>query len=170
MSGKPSWRLLVLYISNTSFFLRFYLFIHERHRLREREAETQAEGEAGSMQGAWRGIRSWVSRIRPPANGRRQTPVPPRDPTFQIPPYWFSLCWVYQLLKSIVEVSSITNDFLITSHSSLRFCLTYFDCFYVHILCAHIMDGHIFMVIDSLYHLSPNNFHCSEVGSFLKLI
>ena len=28
-------------------FLRFYLFIHDRHR--EREAETQAEGEAGSM-------------------------------------------------------------------------------------------------------------------------
>ena len=38
------------------FFLRFYLFIHEKHRdrerEREREAETQAEGEAGSMQGA----------------------------------------------------------------------------------------------------------------------
>ena len=30
------------------FFLRFYLFIHERQRV----AETQAEGEAGSMQGA----------------------------------------------------------------------------------------------------------------------
>ena len=33
-------------------FKRFYLFIHERHTEREREAETQAEGEAGSMQGA----------------------------------------------------------------------------------------------------------------------
>ena len=34
-----------------NFFLRFYLFIHdrERDRQREREAETQAEGEAGSM-------------------------------------------------------------------------------------------------------------------------
>ena len=30
----------------TLFFKRFYLFSHER------EAETQAEGEAGSMQGA----------------------------------------------------------------------------------------------------------------------
>ena len=28
-----------------------YLFIHNRHRERGREAETQAEGEAGSMQG-----------------------------------------------------------------------------------------------------------------------
>ena len=32
------------------FFKRFYLFIHERHT--QREVETQAEGEAGSMQGA----------------------------------------------------------------------------------------------------------------------
>ena len=33
------------------FFLRFYLYIHERHREKEEggEAETQAEGEAGSM-------------------------------------------------------------------------------------------------------------------------
>ena len=31
-------------------FLRFYLFIHERHTVRE--AKTQAEVEAGSMQGA----------------------------------------------------------------------------------------------------------------------
>ena len=35
------------------FFLRFYLFIHERHR--ERDEEAQAEGEAGSMQGVRRG-------------------------------------------------------------------------------------------------------------------
>ena len=33
-------------------FLRFNLFIHERHREIEREAETQAEREAGSMQEA----------------------------------------------------------------------------------------------------------------------
>ena len=35
----------------------------------EREAETQAEGEAGSMQGARRGTQSWGSRIRPWAEG-----------------------------------------------------------------------------------------------------
>ena len=46
------------------YFLRFHLFIHERHtyterereREREREAVTQAEREAGSMQGAPCGI------------------------------------------------------------------------------------------------------------------
>ena len=32
------------------FFKRYYLFIHERHT--EREVETQAEGEAGSLRGA----------------------------------------------------------------------------------------------------------------------
>ena len=38
----------------------------------EREAETQAEGGAGSMQGAQRGIRSQVSQDR--ALGQRQAP------------------------------------------------------------------------------------------------
>ena len=47
---------------------------------RERETETQAEGEAGSMQGARPGTRSWDSRIMPWAKGRHQTAVPPRDP------------------------------------------------------------------------------------------
>ena len=35
----------------------------------ERDAETQAEGEAGSMQGAWCGTPSRVSRIMPWAEG-----------------------------------------------------------------------------------------------------
>ena len=38
---------------------------------REREAETQAEGEAGSMPGAQDGTRSRDSRIAPWAKGRR---------------------------------------------------------------------------------------------------
>ena len=42
-----------------------YLFMTER----ERGAETQAEGEAGSMQGARRGTRSQVSRITPRTEG-----------------------------------------------------------------------------------------------------
>ena len=46
----------------------------------EREAETQAEGEAGSMQGARCGTRSRVSMIMPWAEGRCSTAEPPRDP------------------------------------------------------------------------------------------
>ena len=46
----------------------------------EREAETQAEGEAGSMQGAQCGTQSWDSRIRPWAEGTRSTTEPPRHP------------------------------------------------------------------------------------------
>ena len=44
----------IIYHSKLYFFLRFYLFIHERQRQREREreAEIQAEGEAGPVQGA----------------------------------------------------------------------------------------------------------------------
>ena len=45
-----------------------YLFVRDTKR--EREAETQAEGGAGSMQGVWRGTRSWDSRITPWAEGR----------------------------------------------------------------------------------------------------
>ena len=46
----------------------------------ERDAETQAEGEGGSMQGARHGSRSRDSRIMPWAKGRHQTTEPPRDP------------------------------------------------------------------------------------------
>ena len=45
------------------FFKIFYLFIHERHR--KIEADTQAEREAGSMQGAQCGTRSRDSGITP---------------------------------------------------------------------------------------------------------
>ncbi|CAD7689539.1 unnamed protein product [Nyctereutes procyonoides] len=55
---------------------------------REREAETQAEGEVGSMLGARRGTRSQDSRIAPWAKGRRQTAEPPRDP-----PIFFFNVW-----------------------------------------------------------------------------
>ena len=34
---------------STLFFLRFYLFMREHEKQRGREAETQTEGEAGSM-------------------------------------------------------------------------------------------------------------------------
>ena len=54
--------------------------MRETGRGREREAETQAEGEAGSFQEARRGTRSRVSRTAPWAKGRRQTAAPPRDP------------------------------------------------------------------------------------------
>ena len=49
---------------------------------REREAETQAEGEAGSMQGARRGTPSWVSRIRPWAEGGAKLLSHPGCPYF----------------------------------------------------------------------------------------
>ena len=55
--------------SHTSLPLFFFfkdvicLFMHENTQRREREAETQAEGEAGFMQGASRGTGSRVSRI-----------------------------------------------------------------------------------------------------------
>ena len=45
------------------------MYFHERHIHKEREAETQGEGEAGSMQGARRRTQSRVSRIMAWAEG-----------------------------------------------------------------------------------------------------
>ena len=45
------------------FFFKDFIYLFMRDT--EREAETQAEGEAGSMQEARRGTRSRVSRITP---------------------------------------------------------------------------------------------------------
>ena len=42
-------------------FLKDFIYLFMRDAGREREAETQAGGEAGSMQGARRGTRSWDS-------------------------------------------------------------------------------------------------------------
>ena len=74
----------------SSLFLkkRFYLFIRDR----EREAETQAEGEAGSMQGAQRGTRSWVSKITPWAGGRAKPLSHPGYPDIDfLFNYWLTL-------------------------------------------------------------------------------
>ena len=77
----------VIKLTFYSIFKRFYLFIHERQT--ERETKTQAEGEAGSMQGARCGtrshdprimIRSWYSRITPWAERMLSTTEPPRHP------------------------------------------------------------------------------------------
>ena len=45
-----------------------------------RDRKREAEGEAGSTQGARCGTWSRVSRIIPWVEGRRQTAEPPRDP------------------------------------------------------------------------------------------
>ena len=50
----------------------------------EREAETRAEGEAGSTQGARYGTQSWDSRITPWAEGRHSNAEPPKCPFFKI--------------------------------------------------------------------------------------
>ena len=53
-----------------------YLFMRDT----EREAETQAEGEAGSTQEAQCGTRSWDSGITPRAKGGCSTIEPHRRP------------------------------------------------------------------------------------------
>ena len=63
------------------FFLKIlFIYSWEAHRERAREAETQAEGEAGSMQGAQRGTRSQVSKDHVLGWRQRQTAEPPGLP------------------------------------------------------------------------------------------
>ena len=55
--------LLVIYIL---FFLRFYLFIHDRERERGRDT---GRGRSRLHAGSLHGTRSWITRIRPWAQG-----------------------------------------------------------------------------------------------------
>ena len=64
---------------SSGFFFKI-LFIYSQERINKREAKTQAEGEAGSMQGARYGTRSWYSRITPWAEDRCSTAEPPGHP------------------------------------------------------------------------------------------
>ena len=70
-SGSPViWTHYSPFTAKSVYFFIFFkdLFIYDRHR--EREAEIQEEGEAGSMPGARCGTLSQVSRITPWAKGR----------------------------------------------------------------------------------------------------
>ena len=73
-------------------FLFIYLFLktlpifHERQRARK--AESQAEGKAGSMQGARCGTRSRGSGTTLQVEGRCLTAEPPRHP-YKYIVYWF---------------------------------------------------------------------------------
>ena len=63
-------------ILSLSFKDYIYLFIHERLR----EVETQAEGEPGSLQEAWCRTRSQDPRVTTWAKGGCSTAEPPRNP------------------------------------------------------------------------------------------
>ena len=69
----------------------------------EREAETQAEEEAGSMQEAQCGTWSQDSGIMPWAKGRHSTAEPPRCPHI----WSFLMCFIY-------------NDIVVWKHEYLH--------------------------------------------------
>ena len=99
------------------------LFLHERHR--ERGAETQAEGEAGSLRGAPCGTRSQDPGVTPWAKGRHSTTDPsrcpenghlalvpdPRERAFNISPLYMRLVmgWSY---AAFVEIHSLYTYFV----------------------------------------------------------
>ena len=69
---------------------------------REREAETQAEGEAGSMQGARYGTRTPVSRVTPWAEGSAKPLSHLGCPYLKCSAAtygWWPSCWTEQLFR-----------------------------------------------------------------------
>ena len=64
----------------TFFFFKDFIYLFTRGR----EAETQAEGEAGSTQGALHGTRSRASRTRPWAEGSAKPLSHPGCPTAHV--------------------------------------------------------------------------------------
>ena len=83
-------------LDNTFFFFKDFIYSFTRDP--EREAETQAEGEAGSLQGAPCGTRSWDPRVTPWAEGRCSTAELPGCPedlnsgsTWDVPPFLLAL-------------------------------------------------------------------------------
>ena len=93
------------------FFLKIILiYSWETHR--EREAETQAEGETGSVQGAQRGTRSQISRIRPWAEGGAK-PLS----HWGCPKNWF----LYKSCHSPFLISNNTLDSMLLQFSSMEF-------------------------------------------------
>ena len=94
-TGSEHWKwMVILTFFNPVIFLRiinlfdkihfFKDFIYLSMRDTQRETETQAEGEASSMQGARCGIRSRNPGITAWAKGRCSTTEPPRCPQLHI--------------------------------------------------------------------------------------
>ena len=107
------------------FFFRFYLFIHETHT--QREAETQAEGGAGSMRGARCGTQSPTPGSQPKlkADAQPLSPQAPQDTLFLS-----SRVAVYLGLQSDVKTLGVEGRKAVV----LSFLFFFFLRFY---LCIH---------------------------------
>ena len=94
-------------------------------RVTHTEAETQAEGEAVSLQEAWCGTRSQDSRIMTWAEGTRSTAEPPRHPQF----------FFKKLIKGgiILDLQKSCKD----STESLHILFTRFHFMLINILHNH---------------------------------
>ena len=91
--------ILTFFICNLFAIFVLFIFIKMLLRDTEREAETQAEGTAGSMQGARRRTRSEVSRIMPWAEGSAKQLSHLGCPIFFILIVsFFTACWLFRSL------------------------------------------------------------------------
>ena len=94
----------------------------------EREAETQAEGEAGSMQGARRGTRSQDPRITTCTKGRHSTTGYPGAPEYEfLLSSILNLCkWLFwKLMRNFtfapINFTTVICPFTLACQDLLRF-------------------------------------------------
>ena len=140
--------LFLKYISHHSFLLnilfkKIYLFIHERHR--EREVETQAEGEAGPWGEPDVGLdpRAWGSRPEPKADAQPPS-HPPRHPYI----FKYSSISIVYTHCSLLFSPNILRNFL-TTYSSKYFNLSH---------NIPLSGMYLFIYSPSVRHLNCSNF------------
>ena len=68
-------------------------------------------------------------------------------------PYWFSACWICAILIERYQnlPPRITVGSFIYFHSSVSFCLIYFNVLLFR--CLHIKDGYVFLGYWPLYYI-----------------
>ena len=91
---------------------------------RERVAETQVEGETGSMQGAQRGTQSWVSRITPWTEGGAKPLSHLGCPTYMFLTVMNNI--IAQSLCLRLNVCKFDSDFVNIFLPAQPYLLTYF--------------------------------------------
>ena len=131
--------------------------------MRERDAEIQAEGEAGSMQGARHGTRSWDSRIRPWAKGDAK-PLSHQGCPYGCVycPIWQELCLIHasspeaRTMPEHVGLNKLSNAYHLTVYCTGS--MAHRDELDDHIMILY-RDRHTYAVCcnESVYYRHPKN-------------
>ena len=107
-------------------FLRFYLFIHKRHR--ERKAEIQAEGKAGSLQGARCGTQFQILGSHPEPKAEAQPLSNPGVPCDEFLKQTIQLItFMFDTILFVRWLGKVRGKLLVTININATFLLAFFE-------------------------------------------